>query len=109
VPQPVSRAYLAPAQLVYTRYAQHVAERSPLNNARRRIWRTVLMAVIGGADVCFAATATPVNIFNLVIGSWVTFMAVVSALWVPRTLRDRPRQLLNLRRQIRATYPDDLA
>jgi hypothetical protein len=105
--RPVSRAYLAPAQLVYTRYAQDAAERSPLNNARRRFWRTVPMAVIGGADVCFAATATPVNIFNLAIGSWITFMAGVSALRVPRMRRDRPRQLLNLRRQIRATYPND--
>lgn len=107
--RPVSRGYLAPAQLVYTRYVDCTAERSPLRRRRVRLATTGFFATIGAANIIPAALFTPVRIVNVLTGSYILLMAGLYGLWLPRWLRQTPQRMLNLRRQIRAAHPDDWA
>jgi hypothetical protein len=105
----VSRGYLAPAQLVYTRYVDYTAERSPLRRRRIRLAATGFFAAMGAANIIPAALSTPVHIVNVLAGSYILLMAGLYGLWLPRWLRQSPQRMLNLRRQIRAAHPADWA
>jgi hypothetical protein len=107
--RPASRGYLAPAQLVYTRYVDYTAERTPFRRRRVRLAATGFFGALGTAGIVLAALSTPVNIANVVAGSYFLLMAGLYGLWLPRWLRQTPQRMLNLRRRIRAAHPDDWA
>jgi hypothetical protein len=107
--RPVSRGYLAPAQLVYTRYVDYTAQQSPLRRRRIRLAATGFFTAIGAANIIPAALSTPVHVVNVLSGSYILLMAGLYGLWLPRWLRQTPQRMLNLRRQIRAAHPDDWA
>jgi hypothetical protein len=107
--RPVSRGYLAPAQLVYTRYVDYTAERNPLRRRGVRLAATGFFAAIGAADIIVAALSAPVHIVNILVGSYILLMAGLYGLWLPSWLRQTPQRMLNLRRHIRAAHPDEWA
>jgi hypothetical protein len=106
--RPVSRGRLAPAQLVYSRYAQYTAERSPLNRKSFRIGLAVLYLALAAYQVGNGVTSRG-RVLDFVIAADWAVLAVMFGLVVPWASRRMPVKLKRLRRKIRARYPDDWA
>jgi hypothetical protein len=106
--RPVSRGRLAPAQLVYSRYAQYAAERSPLNRKSLRIGLAVLYLVLAALQVGNGVTSHGRALDFVSAAGWAV-IAVMFGLVAPGAARRMPVKLKRLRREIRARYPDDWA
>ncbi len=106
--RPVSRGRLAPAQLVYSRYAQYTAERSPLNRKSFRIGLAVLYLALAAYQVGTGITSHGRVLHFVIAADWAV-LAAMFGLVVPWAARKMPVKLKRLRREIRARYPDDWA
>jgi hypothetical protein len=107
--RPVDHAALAPAQLAYSRYVQHVAERSPL---RRRPVLAALCVIYGGNAVLqlvLAVTETDLRAVHLVCGAGFAALTVTYGPLISRSLVEQPRRMRRLRALVRERYPEDWA
>lgn len=103
--RPVDDAALAPAQLVYSRYAEYAAERSPL---RRWPGLTVMTVIYGGnaaLQVVSAVTETRQRALHLVLGVAFAALTVTCVPLIPLSLRRQPARMRQLRAQVRERYP----
>jgi O-antigen/teichoic acid export membrane protein len=109
--RPVSRGRLAPAQLVYTRYSQYVAENSPAHRRWFLVGYTVLCLAVAAAQFVNAAITQHAagRWFDVAIGCYWVFMAGWWAWWMRRWLARHPQRMKQLRRDIRQQWPDDWA
>ena len=109
--RPVNRGYLAPAQLVYSRYAQFTVERSPLRQPRIRIGLTVLYLVWAVVEFVSGATTThaAARLLKFGVGGYAVAMAVLFGLWLTWWMDRQPARLKQLRRAIRRRWPEDWA
>lgn len=104
--RPVDRAALAPGQLAFIRYAQYIAERSPL--CRWPVLTAVGLIYGGNAVLLFvmAATETQLRSFRLGMGVAFAVLAVTYGPLISRSLRRQPARLRQLRAQVMQRYPD---
>jgi VanZ family protein len=109
--RPVNRGDLAPAQLVYTRYAQFTADRSPFHRRWFRMGMVFLYLALAAQQFVTGATATHLvaRIIDFVAGGWWVVLAALFGLWVNGWLARQPTRLKRLRQVIRQRWPNDWA
>ncbi len=104
--RPVNRPALALPQLVYSRYAQYQAERSPVRRMPFRVGFAVLYVALAGENFVNGAVDPHWRIFHFMVGALFAFCAVMWALVVPRSASQGPARMKRLRQEIRERYPD---
>lgn len=107
--RPVGRPSLAGAQLVYTRYAQYVAEHSPLRRRSLLVAMCVLYGALGVQRLASGLAEGQGRVFNVAFGALFTAMAVAYGPLISRSMAREPLRMRQLRREVRQRYPDDWA
>ena len=106
--RPVGRGRLALPQLVYTRYAQDTAVRTPMKRTSFRVGFAALFLVIAAVEAA-DGVASHGNALRFVgAGCWLV-IAALFGLVMPRVVRRAPVKMKRLRREIRERYPEDWA
>jgi hypothetical protein len=104
--RPVTRPALALPQLVYSRYVEDQAERSPMRRRPLRIGFTVLYIALAAEDFVNAAADPRSHALDFVVGTLFAFLAVMWGLVMPRSLSQGPLRMKRLRQQVRERHPD---
>ena len=104
--RPVDRAALAPAQLAYSRYAEYVAEHSPLRRGEIRVALTVIYGGNAVLQIVMAVTETQSRAFHLVLGAAFAMLTVMYGPLISRSLARQPPRMRRLRAHVRERYPD---
>jgi hypothetical protein len=107
--RPVNRGSLAPAQLVYTRYAQFAAERSPLRRPWVRVAFAVLYLALAAQQLVDGVTQHGAHWFEFGCGGIFLVLALLWGLLMEPMLARVPLKMKRLRREIRQRWPDDWA
>jgi hypothetical protein len=102
---PVTRPALALPQLVYSRFVQFQAERSPLHRRSFRIGFALLYVVLAAQDFVNGITDSRSGVFDFVLGAMFAICAIMWGLVVPRSLNQGPLRMKRLRQQIRERHP----
>jgi hypothetical protein len=107
--RPVERPDLASAQLIFSRYAESEAERSPLRGRPLRIAFCVLYAALAAMQIVNGLAQTQQRPLFLGCGALFAVMAVLYGPLVRRSLDRRPAEMRRLRRRVAERYPDQAA
>ena len=107
--RPVNRGALAPAQLVYTRYAEFAAERSPLRRRWTRMAFAVLYLALAAEQFVNAATQHGSHWLAWACGGIFLALALMWGLLMGPMLARTPQKMKRLRREIRQRWPEDWA
>jgi hypothetical protein len=107
--RPVNRGALAPAQLVYTRYAQFTAERSPMRRPRVRAAFAVLYLALAAQQLVDGVTEQGAHWLAFACGGIFLALALLWGLLLEPMLARVPQKMKRLRREIRQRWPDDWA
>ena len=103
---PVGRPALAFPQLVYSRYVQYQAERSPLRRRPLRLSLAALYVALAGLQFAVGATDQQSRVRDFVYGVLFIALSVLFGTMMPRLLDRTGRKMKRLRRQVRDRYPD---
>jgi hypothetical protein len=107
--RPVNRGALAPAQLVYTRYAQFSADRSPLRRPLVRVAFAVVYLALAAQQLVDGVTQHGAHWLQFAIGGIFLALALMWGLLMEPLLARVPQKMKRLRREIRQRWPDDWA
>ena len=107
--RPVNRGALAPAQLVYTRYAEFSAERSPLRRPWVRVAFAVLYLALAAQQFVDVSTQHGAHWLGWACGGIFLALAFMWGLLMEPMLARAPQKMKRLRREIRHRWPEDWA
>ena len=106
--RPVGRGRLALPQLVYTRYAQDTAVRTPMKRTSFQVGFAALFLVLAAVEAA-DGVASHGYALRFVSAGCCLVVAALFGLVVPRVARRAPMKMRRLRREIRERYPEDWA
>lgn len=102
----VGRPALALSQLVYSRYVQYQAERSPLRRRPLRLGFAALYVALAALQFAVGAADQQSRVRDFGLGALFVILSVLFGTIMPRLLDRTGQKMKRLRRQVRERYPD---
>ena len=106
--RPVGRGRLALPELVYTRYAQDTAVRTPMKRTSFQVGFAALFLVLAAVEAA-DGVASHRYALRFVSAGCCLVVPALFGLVVPQVARRAPVKMKRLRREIRERYPEDWA